>query len=112
MLRGKHKTDSTRRKVVERTPRVGLNEQSLPRVVEQDGLALTAIVECHMERAAQRNDQLLQTLMSMSATTLSGRHIIDPIGTFDFKRNLIGPFGNRQIASGVDNFRQINQFNV
>ena len=49
MFGGQHQTDSTAGEVIERSPCVGFNNQPLPRMIQQDGLTLTTIVECHMK---------------------------------------------------------------
>ena len=59
MVGGQHKTYGPAGEVVERAPRVGIDEQALPRMVQQNGLSLAPIVERDVKRAAQRNDQLL-----------------------------------------------------
>ena len=49
MLRGEHQTDGTRREVVECSPDVRIDKQTLPRMVQQDRLALSTIVEGDMD---------------------------------------------------------------
>lgn len=52
MFRGKYETYSARREIIQRTPDISVNQQSLIRMIQKHRLSFIAIVECYVERAA------------------------------------------------------------
>jgi hypothetical protein len=59
MLRCQNKTDGTTGEVIERTPCIGFDQQTLPRMVQQDGFPLMTIIQRDMETTTQSDDKLL-----------------------------------------------------
>ena len=81
-------------------------------MVQQHRLALLAIVEGDMERAAEGDDELLQPLMGMAATTLSARHIVDPVGTLYIERHHGLSLSKGQVTTRIGNLRQVNNLDI
>ena len=112
MLRGKHHAHGPGGEVVEGAPGVDIDEQPLPRMVQQDGAALETIIEGDMKGTAQGNNHLLETLMGMTAPTFAAWHVVDPIGTLDVEGHHRLSLGKRQIATWIGNLRKIYNLNV
>ena len=70
-------------------------------------LLLRAVVERHVERAADGNDDLLACPMGMSAATFAGGNVVGPIDALDVERDVQLLFGHGQVASGVEDLRQL-----
>ena len=79
-------------------------------MVEEYGLTLTTVIECDVERTTQRNDQLAQPLVGMTAATLAARNVVDPVGTPYLERYVLQLFSNSQVAAWVGNLRKFNDF--
>ena len=81
-------------------------------MVQQYRLTLVAVVECNVEGTAKGDDELLQTLVRMTTTALSTRHVINPVGTLDVKGYHRLSLSNCQVASRIGNPWKLNQLNV
>jgi hypothetical protein len=81
-------------------------------VIQQYGLTFIAIIEGDVERATECDEQLTEALMGMSSPTLASRHVIYPIGPFNVKRYLATSLGHRQVASRINDFGQVDEFNL
>ena len=113
MLRGKHETDGTGRKIIEGAPNIGVNKQTLIRMVQQHRLAFMPIVERDMERATNSHNKLTETLMGMTATAATARNIIQPIGALDIERHsLTQTFRHGQITARIRYLWEIDDLNV
>ena len=75
-------------------------------------LASTSIINRHIERAADGNDNLLTGAMSMTTTTLTRRHVVSPVDTGDVERNVLHLLSHRQVATRVDYLRQVYNSNL
>jgi methanogenic corrinoid protein MtbC1 len=67
-----------------------------------DFLVTAAIVEHHVEGAADSHDDLLARAMSMATTTPATRNIIGPIDARDIKRNMAHLLCHRQVTARVN----------
>ena len=111
MFRGQDEADGTAGEIVEGAPRINVDKQSLPRMIEQYRLAFVAIVERHVKASAQGHDKLLQSLVGVASPTLTPRHVLDPIGALDVEWHHLLSLSKGQVATRVSNLWQVNEFN-
>ena len=60
---------------------------------------MISIIDNNIERARQSDNEFLILTICMSPTTLTSRHIIDPICTLYLKRNLLVVLSKRKITT-------------
>ena len=112
MFTRQHQTHSTTREILQCSPSVRFDEQSLPRMIEQDGRTLFPIVKVHDETATHCHHQLVKIFVRMTSTTLTARHIVSPIDALDVERHILHLLCHSQIATRVNNLWQLNDFVV
>ena len=74
-----------------------------------DFLTPTTIVNGDIKRTTDSNHYFLAGTVGMTTTPLTRGHIVSPVDAGDVERDIFILFGNSQIASRVDNLRQVNE---
>ena len=75
-------------------------------------LFLPAIMNDYIKTTRQCNNQFFLFFKGMATSHLPTGHIIDPIGSFNFKGNMIEFFDEGKVAPRVQHFRQFNYFYI
>ena len=112
MLRSQHQAYGARREIVECTPGVCIDEQSLPRMVQQHGLFLVSVIERDMKRTTESYHELLEPLVGMTTTALATRNIINPVSALNVERHHRLSLSKCQIATRISNLWHVYYLNI
>ena len=108
-LRGKNKTNRSRREVVELSPHHRTNVKTEIGSIKVKPLRLESIVKHHIEAARHGNDQLLQTLVSVRTPIGTTGNVIRVIDSLNVERDMMVALNKGQISPGIRNFRKVDQ---
>jgi len=71
-------------------------------------LLLFAIKQNHIKTSRKRNDELVQIPVCMAAALGSARYVVKIINAFDLKGHMPPAFNEREIASWIADFGEVN----
>ena len=111
-VRCKHHADSSRREIIESTPNICFENQSLIWVIQKNSLFLSSIIEGNGETAAKSNKQLFQLLVSVPTTAFTSRNIVYPVATGNLERNILQLLHHGEVPPRVANRWQIYKVSV
>lgn len=111
-IRGQDHADGAGRKIIEFAPNHGTDIDSRIGAIQVEAFFLSAVVQNHVETSRHRNDKLMQMLMSVTAALGSAGNVIKIVNALDFKGDMPPAFDEREIASRLIDFRQIEHLAV
>jgi len=80
------------------------------RTIQEELLAFPSVIDDDRETPRRRYYELLERLVSVTATHCAGRHIIEVINTPDRKRNMAIPLDKCEIPAVICDFGKVNDF--
>lgn len=75
-----------------------------------NSLLVLTVVKLHVKAARHGDDELVQSLVRVPATLGATRHVIQVVDTLDVKWNLVATFDKGQVATGILDFREVDDF--
>jgi len=105
--RRENQTDGVRGEILEPPPDHRRNVQSVIGAVQRNDFSVCTIVELDVEAPGERDQELLELAVRVTASGFPARDVVDPVDAPDRERDMPLTLDEGEIAACVHDFRKV-----